>query len=717
MGIFHILGKRDKIFGLKLVCLSILLTGHIEAGWRWSNPLPHGNNISEIAFSPDLGLAIQVTDKGRIYISYDLYSWIPVESGVTNALRAVTFFGSRIIVTGENGLILFSDDGHNYTRANVTPATTDWFEGVAAGKLNINSTLTPVVIAVGDNGSIYSSFDGSNWVKRTHSYTNWLRGVCIGNRGGNPIAVAVGESGCVLTSQNLVNWTKATTTTSQHLNRVVFTNSNFYVVGENGTALIGMSGGTSWLPETTGAANSLNTIAIGPGGTRLYAGNNEVRFYNGSTWVNFLSGSLPHYPPAWNYTSSLAVNGFFLLGGSTGFLCIGSKTNNTFYWSVPYNSVRQWIWDISSDGGFYMAVGNNGLLMSSENGVLWTVELTPLTATNSILLGIGGDTNMLIAVGSQGTVIYSTNQMLPEFSTNYVGTNVVIDTNYVSALGVLWNSVTKFTTNAFQGVCKWNDFYYIAGDNGLIFRTTNGTNWTRTTTPTTNSLTGLASFNGGIVAVGSRGTILFSSNGSNWSSIASGTTNWLYKVRYLNTNFIIVGNNGTLMTSANGINWTERTTGTTKWLTDVVYLNGTYYVVGTQGAFLYSTNLVNWTIGEIITGKSLYAAGTLDGQIISAGVEGVILRNQLYPASTPVHIVRYSQTKNYTDGTLVHLFLFYGKPDQRFSLDSIEKLGTTLWKSSETLEITDPYGFLYYMESESITNQRPSEFFRTRTVW
>lgn len=710
-------GRRKVLYWFTLL---ITLTGFIEklqAGWRWSNPLPHGNNISEMAYSPDLGLAIQVADKGRIYISYDLYTWIPVESGVTNALRSVTFLGSRIIITGENGLILFSDDGQNYMKANVSPTTTDWFEGVVSGRLNVNNALTLVAIAVGDNGSIYSSFDGSNWVKRANSYTNWLRGVCIGNRGGNPIAVAVGEAGIILTSQNLTTWNKVTSITSQHLNRITFTNGNFFVVGENGTALIGMSGGSSWIPETTGATNSLNTIAIGPAGTRLYAGNNEVRYYNGSTWVNFLSGSLPAYPPAWNYTSSLAVNGFFFLGGSSGFLCMGYRTNNAFHWSVPYASVRQWIWDISTDAGFYTAVGNYGLIMSSQNGVSWEIELTPLAATNSVLLGVGGDTNMLIAVGSQGTVLYSTNEMFPEISTNYAETNIVITTNYVSALGVLWYAVPKFNTNTFQGICKWNGQYYIAGDNGLIFRSSNGTNWTRIITPTTNSLTGLASFDGGIVAVGSKGTILFTSDGLNWSSIPSGTTNWLYKVRYLNTNFVIVGNNGTLLTSPDGINWTRRTTGTSKWLNDATYLRGTYYVVGTQGAFLTSTNLIDWTLGEIITGKSLYAAGVSDGQLIAAGVEGIILRNQLYPASTPVHIVRYAQTRNYSEGTVQHLFLFYGKPDQRFSLDSIQKLGTDAWKASETLEITDPSGFLYYMETDSITNQPVSEFFRTRTVW
>jgi len=36
-----------------------------------------------------------------------------------------------------------------------------WLKGVTAGSLYYNSALTSVAIAVGNNGSIYSSFDGT----------------------------------------------------------------------------------------------------------------------------------------------------------------------------------------------------------------------------------------------------------------------------------------------------------------------------------------------------------------------------------------------------------------------------------------------------------------------------------------------------------------------------------------------------------------------------
>ena len=58
--------------------------------WRWSNPRPHGNNIVDMAYSPTLGLGVQVAERGQLYTSDNLSTWLSRDSGVTNALRAVT---------------------------------------------------------------------------------------------------------------------------------------------------------------------------------------------------------------------------------------------------------------------------------------------------------------------------------------------------------------------------------------------------------------------------------------------------------------------------------------------------------------------------------------------------------------------------------------------------------------------------------------------------
>src|SRR2546429_4753084 len=118
--------------------------------WRWSNPRPHGGNIVDMADSPSLGLGVQVAERGQLYTSDNLSTWLSRDSGVTNALRAVTFFGSRIVVTGEAGVVLYADSVTDFRRGTLLDgATGDWLESVAASAQNL--------VAVVGNGPVYTT--------------------------------------------------------------------------------------------------------------------------------------------------------------------------------------------------------------------------------------------------------------------------------------------------------------------------------------------------------------------------------------------------------------------------------------------------------------------------------------------------------------------------------------------------------------------------------
>src|SRR5438874_12073739 len=47
--------------------------------WRWSNPVPHGNNIVDMV--SDGQQAVQVTELGQIYTGPDFRGWQPRVSG------------------------------------------------------------------------------------------------------------------------------------------------------------------------------------------------------------------------------------------------------------------------------------------------------------------------------------------------------------------------------------------------------------------------------------------------------------------------------------------------------------------------------------------------------------------------------------------------------------------------------------------------------------
>ena len=120
--------------------------------WRWSNPLPNGNNITGLAQNGMV--SAEVAELGQIYIGNNFYDWAPCIVPTTNDLQAVTFFGNRLVAVGENGTVVYSDDYVNFTNValNTTP---NWLIAVAASP--------NLLVTVGDNAILYTSTNGANW--------------------------------------------------------------------------------------------------------------------------------------------------------------------------------------------------------------------------------------------------------------------------------------------------------------------------------------------------------------------------------------------------------------------------------------------------------------------------------------------------------------------------------------------------------------------------
>ncbi len=687
------------VFSLLLFLGSNLSAVTYPLRWHWSNPLPHGGNVVDMAYSSSLFLGVQVAERGQIYTSDDLSLWLPRESHTTDSLRAVTFFGSRIVITGESGRVLYADDVSDFQFGTLVDGPTDdWLEAAMAS--------ASLVVAVGDFGALYTSPDGIIWKRQDSGTSEWLRGVSYGSGA----FVAVGREGTILRSTNGTNWVAQVSGVTNHLNRVRYAANRFVAVGDAGVALISTNAGVTWYPENTGAANGLENTCAG-GADQIVAGYHEVRLKDDSVWGDELAKT--NGPPDWTYYSCIGQSGFFLIAGQSGMQSEGYQTNGTpYFWLTPYDSVRNWLWDVTYASFLYVTVGDFGTVMTSGNGVSWSLEVVPTQATNTTFLGVGGTTNLLLAVGDGGSMIASPNILSNIVVTNATGGAV---TQSVSSLGVLWYPVPGVpTTFDLQGVAALsNSVYVVSGAYGTILTSVDGTNWTVRTTPTTKFLSGLTEWPGGLVASGDDGAIITSADGARWTLRASGTTNWLYRVRYLNGILVAVGQNGTLLTSTNGSDWTSRNSGTAYWLNDVTFVDDTWFVVGTFGTVLTSTNLNDWeNRGTLTKNKSLYGVATDSKQLATVGVEGVILRSQIIPDLTPVQILAYSRLAETNGTTFENLFLFGGKTDQQFTLDRAGDVEPRIWSVGPPFEIFDPSGVLYYVETVSGTNQPETEFYR-----
>ncbi len=707
---------QDGFLGIRVLVAMLTIVGCLSSAagvlperWRWSNPLPHGNNVLDMLVTTDF--AVQAGDGGTVYVQRTDERWAPAVTGVTNYLRGVALMGERLIAVGENGCILWSDDGNYFQRAQLSPATSDWFEGVTASAQR--------TIAVGDNGSIYSSTNGAEWSKVTSGTTEWLRGIAFGNGA----YVAVGENGKILRSTGGNSWNSIASGTTAHLNRVRYVGENsggqFIAVGNGGVALSSATGAAPWTSLASGTTNNLFDVATNDTGL-LLVGDQEVRYRpaGGSAWSNHLA--LPtNAPPAWVYLSAYGNSNSWLVAGRTGLLIDGTQTNGGDYvWQLAPDSSHAWLWDVTVQNGIYVAVGDLATIQTSLDGILWAREVVPVPHTNTVLLGVGGNTNLLLAVGNAGNVLLSHAGLTNMTITNYVGTNFVVTNSTFETLGVIWTNLPAFTTNSLQGIAAGENLFLVAGEGGKIFTSSDTTNWIPRVTPTANFLTSVAIGPNACVAVGAQGTLLRGGpDGANWSSVSLATTNWLYRVRWLENQFVVVGQNGVIFTSPDATNWVARASGTTRWLTDVSLVNGQWFVTGYQGTLVTSTNLVNWTSLSLPTIKSLYGAASQNGQLVVAGIEGVVLRQQIVPTLSPVDLLGYDRSSVVSsngDASTYELFLFGGQPDQFFEFQSSTNL--TAWQTNAALELFDPSGTIYLLRTRDLTNTPPREFYRTRLL-
>jgi len=686
--------------------------------WRWSNPTPHGNDILDMAWNGYL--SVQVCDNGQVYTGSDFLGWVPQNSGTTNDLEAVTFFGNRIILVGANGTVGYSDDGVNFITTNLN--TANWLVGVAAS--------SNLVVAVGDNAVIYTSADGANWQYQGQAPgdpngDDWLLSVAWGAG----VFVATGEQGYIATSSNGTDWTShaGSVPNTQDLTCVsyvsniagAFPDAGFYAVSFQSQAFYSTNNGSTWAAVSVPSNTNLFWTVTANNTSGLVAGDSEAYLAtSASTWRK-QSNSLYTQgapSPVWPYYTALwdSTNGAYRLAGDDGMMITGTPTNsNEYAWQMQYDSPRNLLWAVTFAGSLYVAVGQNACIMTSDNGGDWSIEYLQQTnsvsISNTVFLCVGGSTNLLIAAGTSGSLAVSPNAFVTVVLTNADGT---LSTNQAGTLGVVWSSLPAPTTNDLAALCTFSNSFFLAGASGTMLRSATGTNnWNRVSLPSgvTTDLSGLAASTNLIVAVGDQGLILTSPDGSTWTQRASGTTNGLLRVRCLRGLFLAVGENGTILKSTNGVTWSSPlSSGTTNWLNDAVMVTNTCYVVGNNGTVLGSTDLVNWTNVGCVTYQSLYGAATQNGQLVVVGLQGTILRSQIVPNLTsPIFFYDYEQSSG------ENIFYVAGNPDQQFTLDSSTNLID--WTTGPLLDLIYGDGTLTFITSLG-TNPPPTQFYRATLV-
>jgi len=169
------------------------------------------------------------------------------------------------------------------------------YEGTSGGDIwSVFAYDQNTAYAVGENGRILKTSDGSTWQQLNASTSAFLFGVHFKS---NTLGWICGDSGLLLkTTNGGTTWTTKTTPTSQRLYDIYFVNdSTGWSVGRSGTIIYTNDYGESWTLQSTPTSERLYGVyfkdenegfAVGWNGTVLHTTNGGTNWSSASTPLN-----------------------------------------------------------------------------------------------------------------------------------------------------------------------------------------------------------------------------------------------------------------------------------------------------------------------------------------------------------------------------------------------------------------------------------------------
>jgi hypothetical protein len=184
-----------------------------------------------------------------------------------------------------------------------------------------------------------------------------LLGVCYGQG----VFVAVGINGTIYTSSTGKSWTLQTSGTSASLRKVAHRNGVFVAVGNGGT-ILSSSDGTNWTTQATENTNFLGSVVFG-GGQFVAAG-----WHVSLTSPDGLSWAVHTHGFDTDSTTLVYGNGLFLMEGKPGTNVVSTDGTN---WFEQAAGTSFGLWTVGFVRGEFFAIDTTGESLTSSNGSQW----------------------------------------------------------------------------------------------------------------------------------------------------------------------------------------------------------------------------------------------------------------------------------------------------------------------------------------------------------
>jgi photosystem II stability/assembly factor-like uncharacterized protein len=283
--------------------------------------------------------------------------------------------------------------------------------------------------AVTAQGNVLTSPDGLAWSASAASAGTSLQSITYGNGSW----VASGANGAILVSADLKTWIIPQSGTSNSLNGVGYVPASvggyFIAVGDGGTIFTSPDA-IKWTPQPSGVTENLYGVATavtGPDAYALICGQGGLLLSgteNGEAFSRTQSSVYQDLEAVQAYTQSYEMEG--TSNQETTTVAVGANgtieshsipqgsllVGNEFFDVVSQTGMTATLRGLAVGGGYFVAVGDQGTVLYSLDGFSWNQAFAGdsySTVSTAALSGIAyaADQQRFVAVGAGGTIVLS----------------------------------------------------------------------------------------------------------------------------------------------------------------------------------------------------------------------------------------------------------------------------------------------------------------------
>jgi hypothetical protein len=337
-------------------------------GLNWNsfnNPL--FQKIKSIIYANNMWIAVGEGVNFSIAYSYDGFTWFQNDTEtLPNICNVVAFGNNKFIVGGNDGTLLYSSNGINWTYCVIDQPLTS-IQGIS---FNGNKW-----IAINNYTKYAYSKDGIVWTRITVVIQNIDNFLAIANN--QTMWIIVCNDNYIIYSYNVNNWTSVQIN-NININNNILWNGNTWLIGGNGSIAYSFDG-INWYPSLVSLTTNIYSIGYSYNNTgyvyiqqpiiaggKFDTGKNTLAFsYDGIKWIELENEYFE------NNCISIVWNGFIWMSSGDN-----DDINNYGKQFFSYDGINWFkksnidlnIKDIIWNGEQFIAVG--GYRLNSSNGLL-----------------------------------------------------------------------------------------------------------------------------------------------------------------------------------------------------------------------------------------------------------------------------------------------------------------------------------------------------------